>query len=116
MSDPTNTPSSAMSLLNSLQPILSALTADNVNPLAVIQLEAVGACFHLNGPFADKVPELLRRAKSMRLERISCSVSWHAGDTAATMAQTSGGRAVAVLSLILVEIYGKDSTGKLYSE
>lgn len=109
-------PSNSLSVLGSLQPLLKALTADNVNPLAVLQVQAIGSCFHLNGDFASKVPELLVRSKSLRLERISQWVGWHAGDTASSMAQTAGGRAASVLSLSLVEAYGIDLSGQILCE
>ena len=42
-----------------LLPVLQALSADNVNPLAVLQVEAIGSCFHLNSEFASKAPDLI---------------------------------------------------------
>src|SRR2546423_10823030 len=102
-------PSNSLMVLGALQPLLRALTADDVNPLAVLQVEAIGSCFHLNGFLAARVPDLLVRTKSLRLERISNWVGWQAHDTASAMAQTAGGRAASVLSLCLVETYGVES-------
>lgn len=111
--DVGNIPSNSVALLSSLSPLLKALSSDNVSPLAVVQMEAIGACFHINGPFAEKVPELLMRSSSMRLQRLSVMVGWMKGDTASALAQTAGGRAAALLSLGLVELFGDDTTGAI---
>lgn len=111
--DVGNIPTNSVTLLSSLSPLLKALSADNVVPLAVVQAEALGACFHINGEFAARVPDLLVRSASMRLQRLSMWVGWMAGDTASVLAQTAGGRAVALISFALVELYGDDNTGEL---
>ena len=111
--DIANIPSNSLAILGSLSPLLKALSADNVNPLAVLQVEALGACFHTNGELAKRVPELLTRSSSMRIERLSQLVGWMAGDSSAAMVQTAGGRAAALLSLTLVELYGQKQTGLL---
>ena len=111
-----NLPSNSLAVLGSIQPILKALSADNVNPLAVLQMEAIGVCFQINGPFAAKVPDALTRSSSIRLERLSQWVGWMQGDTASAMSQTAGGRAASLLSLCLTEIYGEQSAGLLLHE
>jgi hypothetical protein len=92
--DVGNIPSNSVTLLSSLSPLLKALSADNVVPLTVVQAEALGACFHINGKFAARVPDLLVRSTSMRLQRLSMWVGWMAGDTASVLAPTAGGRAI----------------------
>src|SRR5277367_2316903 len=111
--DVGNIPSNSVALLSSLSPVLRVLSADNVAPLAVVQIEAIGSCFHINGPLAARVPDLLVRSNSMRLQRLSTWVGWMAGDTASTMAQTAGGRAASLLSLAIVELYGEHVSGDL---
>jgi len=106
-----NIPSNSIAVLST--PLLRALSADNVHLLAMVQVEAIGACFQINGPFAAKVPDLLVRSTSFRLERISQYVGWLAGDTASAMTHTAGGRAGSLLSMVLAEVYGQESTGYL---
>ena len=59
--DIANIPSTAIGILGSVQPLLRTLSADDVAPMAVLQVESIGACFHINGDFAEKVPGLLAR-------------------------------------------------------
>ena len=108
-----NIPSNYVALLTSLSPWLRAFSVDNVNPLAVIQVESIGSCFHINGKFAEKVPDMLVRSPSYRLERLSQLVGWHSGDTASAMAQTAGGRASALLCLVLGEVFELWEVGRL---
>jgi hypothetical protein len=91
--DVGNLPNNTVAALRSISPFIRAVSADNVSALAVGQAEALGACFHLNGDLAGKVPDLLSRSTSYRLERLSHWIGWRAGDTASFMAQTAGGRA-----------------------
>jgi hypothetical protein len=111
-----NLPSGSLDLLTKLNPLLKALSADNVYPLAVQQTEAIGSCFHINGDMAAKVPDLLVRSTSVRLQRLSYLAGWRAGDTASAMAQTAGGRAASLLSMVLVELYGQNLTGVLLEQ
>lgn len=111
--DISSATSNSIAVLGTLKPLLKALSADNVNPLAVLQLEAIGACFQINGDVAAKVPDLLVRSESIRLQRVSQWVGWMAGDTAAEMSKSAGGRASALLSLALIEMFGEESTGLL---
>jgi hypothetical protein len=69
--DVGNIPNNTVAVLGALSPFIQAVSADNVSPLAVVQVEALGACFHLNGELAGKIPDLLRRTTSYRLERLS---------------------------------------------
>jgi hypothetical protein len=111
--DVGNIPSNSLAMLGSVRHLLKALSADDVHPLAVLQLETLGACFLINGDLAARIPDLLVRSSSARLGRLSHWVGWMAGDTASVMAQTSGGRAAALLSLALCELYGAGRTGEL---
>ena len=121
--DPTNVvvrtdegiASDSIGILRSVQPLLKALSADNVNPLAVVQLESLGACFVINGDFARQVSDHLVRSSSVRMGRISQLVGWMAGDTASAMSLTAGGRAVSILSLLVFELYD-ETAGELFFE
>ena len=106
-----NASSSTLGLLGAAQPLLKALSADNVSPLAVLQVEAIGNCFLSNGEWADKLPDLLTRASSMRLERLAAWVGWQKGDTASYLSQTSGGRSAALICLFLTNFYPSERCG-----
>lgn len=56
--DVGNVSTNALAIL-AAQPLLKALSADNINPLAVLQVQAIGNCFHSNGDWAVKLPDLL---------------------------------------------------------
>ena len=111
--DVGNLPNNTVAVLGALSPFIQAVSADNVSPLAVVQVEALGACFHLNGELAGKIPDLLRRTSFYRLERLSHAIGWRGNDTASLMATTAGGRAASVLSLAVIELYNEDSAGDL---
>jgi len=111
--DVGNIPNNTVAVLGALSPFIQAVSADNVSPLAVVQVEALGACFHLNGELAGKIPDLLRRTTSYRLERLSHYVGWRGNDTASHMAKTSGGRAASVILLAVTELYSEKSAGDL---
>ncbi|KAK3940410.1 hypothetical protein QBC46DRAFT_288326 [Diplogelasinospora grovesii] len=114
--DPANIPTGAVTLLGNLLPVLRALSADNVNPLAVVQLQAIGERFPVSGMLAKMLPEALCRSRSMRISRLQTSVGWLAGDTAAALSQTAGGQAAALLSLALVELCCRNMAGHLLHE
>jgi hypothetical protein len=87
--------------LAAFTPLIAALTADNVQPMAMIQLENLGSCFHTSGKFAAKVPDMLQRCSSTRLDQLGMALGWRKGDAASLMAQSSGGQAVALLCFCL---------------
>lgn len=111
-----NLPSNALSLASSGHALLKAVSADNTNPSAVIQIQALGACFLSNGPWAAKLPDLLLRTPSMRLERLSAWIGWERGDTAAYMNQSSGGRTASLICLALGNLYKKQRCGMILYE
>ncbi|KAL7783809.1 hypothetical protein V8C37DRAFT_414650 [Trichoderma ceciliae] len=111
--DMSSIPQGAVSLLGALTPILKALSADSVNPLAVIQLEAIGHCFPMSGPLARKTPDALTRCGSVKLARLRTSIGWMAGDTTSALSQTAGGQSAALLTMCLVEMFCRNSTGHL---
>ncbi|KAI1644371.1 uncharacterized protein F4817DRAFT_219801 [Daldinia loculata] len=109
-------PPGAVELLRSIAPIMRSLTADNVSPLAVIQIEDIGRCFHTSGLLANRTRDALTRSGSVRFRRLQVSIGWMAGDTAAALSQTTGGQAAALLTLCLVEMFCRNSTGHLLFE
>jgi hypothetical protein len=111
-----NLPANALATLKLTQGLLKAVSPDNVNPLAVAQIQALGACFSSNGPWAAKLPDLLTRAPSMRLERLSNWVGWMKGDTASSMSETAGGRTASLICLALGSIFQKDECGTILYE
>lgn len=56
--------------LAAFSPVLAVLSADNVTPLAMVQMENLGSMFHVNGEYAHKVPDLLQRCSCTRLDRL----------------------------------------------
>ena len=115
-SDPAVIPTNSMALLSSLGPVFRALTADAVTPQALIQIESLGSYFTINGPLARSLPDHMHRSSSLRLNRLRTSIGWMAGDTASALSQTAGGQAAALLSLLLVEMTCRGSTGHMLYE
>lgn len=91
--------------LSAFAPLLAVLSADNVAPTAMLQMQALGSCFLTSGPYAAKVPDYLRRCTSVRLDRLALSVGWRKGDAASYMADTAGGQAVSLLALCLFSVF-----------
>lgn len=94
--------------LAAFTPVLAALSADDVTPLAMVQMENLGSLFHINGKYALQVPDLLQRCKSTRLDRLGLLVGWRKGDAASLMAQSAGGQAISLLSMCMTNLYGDD--------
>ncbi len=91
--------------LGAFSNLLSTLSADNVTPMAMIQMQNLGALFHVNGQFVEQVPDKLKRFSSQPLGRLAVSIGWRRGDSASLMADSSGGQAVALLSLCLANLF-----------
>ena len=83
-------------MLSYLQPPQQVISTDNVNPLAILQVEALGACFHLNEDLAPQFLNLLVHRGSSRIERLSQSIGSRPGDTTSLMSQRAGGRALSL--------------------
>jgi hypothetical protein len=91
--------------LSAFAPILAAVTADNVAPMAMIQLEQLGAAFPISGPKAAQVADCLQRFTSTKLERLGILIGWRKGDTASFMAKSSSGQAIALLVTCIGEMF-----------
>ncbi|KAK8104716.1 uncharacterized protein PG998_011749 [Apiospora kogelbergensis] len=101
--------------LGAFTSLLATMSADNVQPMAMIQLEHLGAVFHVNGPYASRVPEVLKRVISHPVGRLSLTVGWRRGDTISALAETAGGQAIALLATALANIYGYEEYGMILS-
>ena len=97
--------------LSVFSPLLQSLSADSVTPMAMIQMESLGAAFLVSGKYAAKVPDCLQRCSSVRLDRLALSIGWRKGDAASLMASSAGGQACALLSLCLFSLYGISEAG-----
>ncbi|KAJ5595263.1 uncharacterized protein N7459_001471 [Penicillium hispanicum] len=100
--------------LSAFSTVLATLSADNVQPVAMLQLEQLGAAFPVSGPLRAQVPDHLQRCKSTRLDRLGLMVGWRKGDAASLMSHSAGGQAVALLATCLENIYGTDSTANIF--
>ena len=96
--------------------MLAALSADNVVPTAMLQMESLGGSFLTSGEYAAKVPDYLRRCPSIHLQRLAVSVGWRKGDAASIMAGSSGGQAIALLSLCIFSLYKAHDAGRILFE
>lgn len=94
--------------LNSFKTVLGALSADDVQPAAMLQMEQLGAVFPISGPVRAQVPDYLQRCKSTRLDRIGVTIGWRKGDAASIMSHSAGGQAAALLATCLENMYGND--------
>ncbi|KAJ5225456.1 hypothetical protein N7468_006681 [Penicillium chermesinum] len=93
---------------------LSVLSADNVQPAAMLQLQELGAVFPTSGPVAKNVPNHLLRCKSRRIERLGLIIGWREGDSASLMAQSAGGQAISLVATCLWNTYGERTGEILY--
>ena len=100
--------------LSQFSTALAAISADNVTPTALIQLAALGSHFLTSGNFAEKIPDLLQRTSSTRLDRLGVVIGWKRGDAASFMAQIAGGQSIALLCLCLQGMCGDTAWCALY--
>ena len=99
--------------LSSFSKMLATFSSDDVTPTAMIRMEHLGSVFLISGKHADRVPDLLQRYSSVRLDRTLISVGWRKGDSASIMAQSAGGQAIALLSLVLGSVYDGNDLGSI---
>lgn len=82
-------------------------------PTAMLQMEKLGSCFHVSGPYADRVKDLLQRANNVRLDRLALVVGWRKNDSASLMAQSAGGQAISLVALCLRSLYGDEELARI---
>ncbi|KAI7974364.1 hypothetical protein EIK77_000856 [Talaromyces pinophilus] len=95
--------------LNVARDLLQILSADDVAPLAVEQMESLGAAFPLSGPLLFDLPDHLQRTSSHRLESLGLMIGWKKGDTASLLATSAGGQAISLLATCLYNICGEET-------
>ena len=101
--------------LGAFSTVLATLSADNVAPVAMIQLEQLGSMLPTNGDYAERVKSLLQRCSNVRLDRLTPLLGWRKNDSASLMANTAGGQAVALLSMCLVNLFKASDVGCIFS-
>ena len=94
--------------LGAFSTILATLSADNVNPMAMVQMEQLGSHFLTNGPHADKCKGLMQRCSNTRLDRLGLLVGWRKNDAVSLMANSAGGQAIALLCVCLYHTLNGD--------
>jgi hypothetical protein len=102
--------------LAAFSPVLAILSADNVTPLAMVQMENLGSIFHINGEYAQEVPNLLQRYSSTRLDRLGILIGWRKGDAASLMAKSAGGQAISLFATCLLSLYSPSDAGQILHE
>ena len=101
--------------LGAFSTVLATLSADNVAPMAMIQLEQLGSMFPTNGDHAERVKSLLQRCSNVRLDRLTLLLGWRKNDSASLMANTAGGQAIALVSLCLINNFKPSDVGLIFS-
>lgn len=101
----------ALTGLGAVQAVLAACSADNVQPIALQQLEQLGSMFPVTGPYADRVPQVLQRCSSRVLDKVGLMVGWRKGEATSLLSQTAGGHAVALIILCLSNVFPDDDFG-----
>lgn len=78
--------------LGAFSSLLATLSADNVTPAAMVQMERLGASVLVNGPHAERCKDLMQRCSSTRLDRLGLLIGWRKDDSVSLMAASAGGR------------------------
>ena len=101
--------------LSAFSSILATLSADNVVPMALIQMAELGAALPISGEYADKVKSLLQRCSDVRLDHLALVIGWRKNDSASLMAESAGGQAIALVSMCLTNLFWHNNTGTILS-
>lgn len=99
--------------LSAFSSILATLSADNVVPMALIQMGELGAALPTSGEYADKVKSLLQRCSDVRLDHLAMVIGWRKNDSASLMAESAGGQAIALVSMCLTNLFKTADTGTI---
>ncbi len=102
--------------LSAFSTILATLSADNVVPMALIQMGELGAALPTSGEYADKVKSLLQRCSDVRLDHLAVVIGWRKNDSASLMAESAGGQAIALVSMCLTNLFNHADTGLILSQ
>ena len=99
--------------LSAFSSILATLSADNVVPMALIQMGELGAALPTNGEYADRAKGLLQRCSDVRLDHLAMVIGWRKNDSASLMAESAGGQAIALVSMCLMNLFKRADTGTI---
>ena len=99
--------------LGAFTTILATISADNVAPMAVIQMERLGAAFMVNGEHAERTKTLLQRSGDIRLDKLALVVGWRKNDTASLMGDSAGGQAISLVSVCLSSMFRFSEVGQV---
>ncbi len=99
--------------ISTFRTLLAAASADDVQPMAVNQLADLGSMLNVSGPLAAKVPDVLRRSSSHKIESLQLTIGWRKGDTSYHLSQTAGGQAAALLCVCLVNLVEVEIAGSI---
>ena len=99
--------------LSAFSSILATLSADNVVPMALIQMGELGAALPTSGEYADKAKSLLQRCSDVRLDHLALVIGWRKNDSASLMAESAGGQAIALVSMCLTNLFKHADTGMI---
>ena len=97
--------------LSAFSSILATLSADNVIPMALIQMERLGAAIPTSGEYAENAKNLLQRCSDVRLDHLAIVIGWRKNDSASLMAESAGGQAIALVSMCLTNLFDEQDTG-----
>ena len=81
----------------------------------MLQMERLGTFFPINGPKAARVPDLLQRCNSVRLDRLSLAIRWRKGDSASLMSESAGGQAVSLLCACIFSLFNDEDSSTILS-
>ena len=101
--------------LSAFSSILAILSADNVVPMALLQLQSLGTMLPTNGDYAEKTKTLLQRCSDNRLNLLGVAIGWRKNDSASLMAESAGGQAAALLSMCLANLFKSEDYGRILS-
>ena len=101
--------------LSAFGSILGILSADNVSPMALIQMQSLGAMLPTNGDYAEKAKTLLQRCSDNRLNHLGLAIGWRKNDSASLMAESAGGQAAALLSMCLGNLFKPEHYAQILS-
>ena len=99
--------------LSAFSSILATLSADNVVPMALIQMERLGAALPTSGEYAENAKNLLQRCSDVRLDHLAIAIGWRKNDSASLMAESAGGQAIALVSMCLTNLFQHRDTGTI---
>ena len=102
--------------LSAFSSVLATLSADNIVPMALIQMGELGAALPTSGEYADKVKSLLQRCSDVRLDHLAILIGWRKNDSASLMAESAGGQAIALVSMCLTNLFEHKDTGTILGQ